>query len=612
MTLRMTQHNYAFFWLFYPGNRSGDANHPWRDYAYKGTWNPNFTRLLFTVTFGKDFVRDPDGRYVGQFGTYAPGHYYHYVDPNAYAGREMKIVVTQQPNHQVGQNSGIIYPYNPTKTGSLTTAPGTRNYWDSMTNAYFKLQGYQQVNDPSGQTVRYGPLKLEEVTGEPDAFINILTATWAGSLNGLNQAGYELTWWGPTKQTVKYEVRYSLSESIKTLGWSNATVGQTGITFNGGLWSGRIAQIPMSEQDQIWFGIRPYDIQIYGVSGNGQSPIWVTTRAALGLSPGDRISVTGVGGNTAANQTNVPIAAVRDYQVWRVIDGTLTDITASGGVCTVNLMPGQTHNLVPGWEIVVRGSENTSLGNQYSGTFYRVSAVVDADSFQFECPGVADGIYMNDHSTAIRFAVMAMPGVAIDGVGNGDWTGGGTLTPTGESNGFFEVMLVRSETGAPPAAPGMLNAAGVTATSVNLEWADQAANEDNYEVERKDGAQGTYARVAILPANTVTYTDEGLSPGATYYYRVRAVNVYGPSAYSNEVQVTTLPAGGIAAPSGPSADVVLNDQVRLSWGDNSTGESAYIVEVDSGAGFQDWASLPPDTTAYTVAGLSPSTAYTFR
>lgn len=441
MNLRMTEKNYALIWMFYPGTKSGDAANPWRDYSYKGTWDPNATRLHFTMKYGKDLIRNSTGAYVGQIGTYTPSHFYHHGDPNLYATRVMNVWVTEKPSHEVGQSSSLIHPYNPTLTGTFTAAAGTRNYWDSVTNAYVKWNLNQAVNDPSGQKVLLGPLTLEAVSGEPDAFIGILTVVWDDNLQGLGQQGYELTWWGPKQQTCKYEVRYSTQQSIKTLGWSNATVGQTGISYTGGTYGGQIAQIQMAEQDQIWFGIRPYDITLYGVSGNSQSPIWVTTRAVLGLGVGDTVTISGVTGNTAANQTNVQVTDTRDWRIWRVVDGTLQDITASGGTCTVNLATGQTHDLVPGWEIIVRGSNNTTLGDQYGGTFYTVTATPTTSSFQFSCPSVADGTYTQDYSTAIRFAVARTPGVAIAGTGNADWTGGGTITPTGESGGFFQVLV---------------------------------------------------------------------------------------------------------------------------------------------------------------------------
>lgn len=89
----------------------------------------------------------------------------------------------------------------------------------------------------------------------------------------------------------------------------------------------------------------------------------------------------------------------------------------------------------------------------------------------------------------------------------------------------------------PPDAP-VLNAQNVGA-SVRLSWAD-LANEDNYEVERReDVTTSTFAQIAVVAAEAIGYQDDTVAPSTTYVYRVRGVNNQGAGPYSNEVTITT-------------------------------------------------------------------------
>ena len=49
--------------------------------------------------------------------------------------------------------------------------------------------------------------------------------------------------------------------------------------------------------------------------------------------------------------------------------------------------------------------------------------------------------------------------------------------------------------------------------------------------------------IATLAANSTSYSDTGLTPGTTYYYRVRAVDGSLASNYTNTASATT-PASG--------------------------------------------------------------------
>ncbi len=91
-----------------------------------------------------------------------------------------------------------------------------------------------------------------------------------------------------------------------------------------------------------------------------------------------------------------------------------------------------------------------------------------------------------------------------------------------------------------PLPPSNLTVTGTTRNSASLAWSDNSGNETNFVVERCSGAGCTsFAAVATLPADAVSYTDAGLSRRRTYEYRVKASNSGGSSLYSNTVQATT-------------------------------------------------------------------------
>ncbi len=88
-----------------------------------------------------------------------------------------------------------------------------------------------------------------------------------------------------------------------------------------------------------------------------------------------------------------------------------------------------------------------------------------------------------------------------------------------------------------PADPTSL-AASNGANGVVLNWQDNASNETFYQVERKSGS-GSWTSIAVIAANSVTYTDSGIGANASYSYRVRALGDAGDSNYSNETAITT-------------------------------------------------------------------------
>lgn len=87
-----------------------------------------------------------------------------------------------------------------------------------------------------------------------------------------------------------------------------------------------------------------------------------------------------------------------------------------------------------------------------------------------------------------------------------------------------------------PTPPGGLAAA--SGRQVILSWTDAATNEAGFAIERgRDGS--SFAEIGRTGANATAYTDTGLEANTTYWYRVRAFNAAGYSAYSNTARVKT-------------------------------------------------------------------------
>jgi hypothetical protein len=81
---------------------------------------------------------------------------------------------------------------------------------------------------------------------------------------------------------------------------------------------------------------------------------------------------------------------------------------------------------------------------------------------------------------------------------------------------------------------------------------------------------GPFSELGTIGANATTCRNYGLTPGTTYYYRIRAYNASGASAYTNTASAKTL--ADIAPPATPyliKALPVAANQIRLLWIDDA-------------------------------------------
>jgi hypothetical protein len=64
---------------------------------------------------------------------------------------------------------------------------------------------------------------------------------------------------------------------------------------------------------------------------------------------------------------------------------------------------------------------------------------------------------------------------------------------------------------------------------MGLSWTDNANNETGFHVQRSTN-NVSFTSIAAVGANVTTYTNTGLTPATTYFYRVAAFNASGSSA----------------------------------------------------------------------------------
>ena len=163
-----------------------------------------------------------------------------------------------------------------------------------------------------------------------------------------------------------------------------------------------------------------------------------------------------------------------------------------------------------------------------------------------------------------------------------------------------------------PIAPSGLTASAVSTSQINLAWADNSFNESGFKIERKTGASGTYAEITTTAAGVTSFNDTGRQPGTQYFYRVRATNQGGDSAYSNEATAMTsnlLPSVSLTSPSGgtvftPPANFTINASASDSDGTISKVEffqgSTKLGEDVSAPYSFTWTSVSPGTYSLTA------------
>lgn len=174
------------------------------------------------------------------------------------------------------------------------------------------------------------------------------------------------------------------------------------------------------------------------------------------------------------------------------------------------------------------------------------------------------------------------------------------------------------------AQPTNLTALAASPTAVTLNWTDNS-REVGFAVMRQRRGMTSWEKIATVPANTPTYTDQNLQPSTMYSYCVCAFDNAGDSEPSNKVRIVTLNTSGFtplpAAPSDleisalPMGTLARYGQLELKWRDNSVNESGFEIWRLNGAMRAEWellTILPADTRSFLNSGLTVESNYSYR
>jgi hypothetical protein len=120
----------------------------------------------------------------------------------------------------------------------------------------------------------------------------------------------------------------------------------------------------------------------------------------------------------------------------------------------------------------------------------------------------------------------------------------------------------------PPLAPSGITAQAISSNHVALDWDDGSSDELGFEIERStDGSN--FSVLDNVASDVLGYDDLSAFPNTDYWYRVRAFNMVGGSAWATSALVST-PEGVALSASGHKIKGV--QQVDLVWSGVATAQ----------------------------------------
>ena len=193
----------------------------------------------------------------------------------------------------------------------------------------------------------------------------------------------------------------------------------------------------------------------------------------------------------------------------------------------------------------------------------------------------------------------------------------GISSASNEAKAITEAKPTQNE---PPEAPSHLLGRATSPTQIQLAWQDNSKNESGFQIARRTSGKPYQVKGEVF-ADTTSFTDNLVEPDTMYYYKVRAINSYGNSAYTDEIQVKTKASkeeeGDTNKPQRPNnLEAQLEDNmILLTWNDSSNNETGFRIymAIDDPELFAAYKDVPANTTRYEEKELlTPGHTFYFK
>lgn len=131
------------------------------------------------------------------------------------------------------------------------------------------------------------------------------------------------------------------------------------------------------------------------------------------------------------------------------------------------------------------------------------------------------------------------------------------------------------ENTSPPETPEDFTASRVNDNIVMLTWTDVSDHETGFEIWRRT-SESTSKLFRSVEANTKSFSDSTAASDKIYYYKICAINKFGKSSFSSEINSAGI--GPLSTPGNFSGTALGTNQIKLTWTDKSTQETKFRIQ----------------------------------